>query len=533
MINIVNWLKVLIERRIEPYAVKGYFDIQDTNPDLVNEIKDNLANHQISLKRTIIENIIFPKNINIQLAFHQYLFSTLLGTMFNRVVLFSIHRKKKIIYPLPSAWLRILQKSGLPVSIYLSSCFFYLFIAVSFFAGVAKLFSHIILNIKRIKVNQKHVYFLNLHKECFPPNRDQNSYDIMSWYTKKYNLNNPDNSRLIVHSVPNINNTSLEGHKIFYAQDCFPKMSLLSFYFKFLPAVIFTSLVVILSFRLRNIILLREIIDMYAFKFADKSCVANKYFFNYTNLLYRPLWTYIAESKGSSLIWYFYSCHIANYEEPNKRSFTATDFFQILNWPKYLVWNENHAEYIRQRIDYPSEIEVVGPIGYSDNSVALPRVGELSVLVFDIQPLKLTYSIPASCGQWYKYDYKVRTDFFNDIESICTELGVNVFFKRKRNNPRIHKGYLDFIHSFVKNEYVHEIDTGVSAFRLCKQFNVVLSMPFTASSVVADFYGKDAAYYDPTGIIQKNDKAAHNLQVINGKAELRDYLNKIFKFGVI
>ena len=96
MIKILNSFKVALERRIEIHAVKGYFDIQETNPDLINEIKNKIANHQLIIKRSVIENIIFPKNINVQLSLHQYLLTTLLGTMFSRVVLSSIHRKKKI-----------------------------------------------------------------------------------------------------------------------------------------------------------------------------------------------------------------------------------------------------------------------------------------------------------------------------------------------------------------------------------------------------------------------------------------------------
>ena len=66
MIKILNSFKVALERRIEIHAVKGYFDIQETNPDLINEIKNKIANHQLIIKRSVIENIIFPKNINVQ-----------------------------------------------------------------------------------------------------------------------------------------------------------------------------------------------------------------------------------------------------------------------------------------------------------------------------------------------------------------------------------------------------------------------------------------------------------------------------------
>jgi polysaccharide biosynthesis PFTS motif protein len=527
--QIVLKFKERLIRRIEIQAVKGYFDIQETNSDLIHEIRNKIANHQLKVQRSVIENIIFPKNINVQLSLHQYLLQTLLGTMFNRVILFSIHRNKNIIYPLPIPWLRIIESSGLKVSYFWSCCFFYLFVLFSFLAGFLSLFKHIFKHSKRVKIDQKYSYFFNLDKECFSSPEDKDSHDIINWYTKKYSVSISDESKLIVHSVSNISNYVMGEHNIMYAQDYFPRISFLSFYFKFLPAVVITTLAIILTFRLRNIILLKEIIDMYAFKFGDKNSIAQKYFFSFTNLLYRPLWTYITELKGSSLIFYLYACNISNYKESNKEYSTVPEFFQVFNWPKYLVWNKHHAEYIRKLIVYPSDIEVVGPIGYSDNSIALPKLNKPAVLVFDIQPFKLTYSIPVSCGaQSHRYNYKVRVDFYNDIQDICNELGVDLFFKRKKNNPRTHKRYLSFIKYFIKNDNVVEIDPGVSAFRLCKQFDVVLSMPFTSTAVLADYYGKKSIYYDPSGDIQKDDRAAHNLTVISGKIELKNYLYNLF-----
>jgi len=208
----------------------------------------------------------------------------------------------------------------------------------------------------------------------------------------------------------------------------------------------------------------------------------------------------------------------------------VTDFFQVINWPKYLVWNETHAEFIRNLITYPSDVEVVGPIGYEDNSMALPKINKLSVLAFAIDPLKYSFTIPSlATPQWYSLDYKVRVDFYKDIQEICSELGVDLFFKRKRNSHLVHEGYWDFIKAFVKNDNVVEIDPGISAFRLCKQFDVVLSFPFTSTAVIADYYGKESIYYDPTGKIEKNDRAAHQLTVLNKKNELRNYLEKIFE----
>ena len=528
--KIVDQLREILIRRIEIQAVKGYYDIQETNSDLINEIKNKIADYQLKTEPSVIENIIFPKNINIQLSLHQYLLITLLGNMFSRFVLFCIHTKKKLIYPLPLPWLRIIDSSGVKVSYFWSSCLFYFFILISWFTGLINLFRQIFKNTRRTKGFEQYSYFFQLDKKCFPSSRDKDSHDIVSWYINKYSINDAEKNRIIVHSVPDVADSIVDGHNIIHAVDYVPRISFLNFYFKFLPTALFVVLASTLSLKWRNMVLLGEIIDMYAFKFADNRQVAEKYFFTISHLIYRPLWTYIAETKGSSLIFFWYACHIATYKEPNKEYSTVPSFFQVTNWPKHLIWNETHAEYIRNVITYPSDVEVVGPIGYEDNSMALPRINKLSVLAFDIQPLKYSFCLPATpSAQWYSHDYKARVDFYKDIQEICSELGVDLFFKRKRNSPLVHKGYWNFLKAFVKNDNVVEIDPDISAFRLCKQFDVVLSLPFTSTAVIADYYGKESIYYDPTGKIEKSDRAAHQLTVINKKNELRNYLEKIFK----
>jgi hypothetical protein len=49
-------------------------------------------------------------------------------------------------------------------------------------------------------------------------------------------------------------------------------------------------------------------------------------------------------------------------------------------------------------------------------------------------------------------------------------------------------------------------------------------MPFTSTALVARNLGKPSYYYDPSGIIQKDDRAAHGIPVISGFAELQKIL---------
>ena len=466
MINaIINYFVKIWFNRIQNDAVEGYLANQEVNPQLVHEIRNKISNCQIKFKTPVIGRIIFPNNIDTQLAFHQFLLTKLIGKMFNSVLLSCMHLQRKIIYPLPLPWLRIIENSGLRVSYFWSISFFYLYIVYCWFLGVTNVFGHLKKNFKRKKINRKYAYFFNLNYKCFPTSSSKKSYDILSWYLKKYINIHKDSDSLIIHSVPNISDYGVGKHKVIYSPDSFSRISNFNFYFKFLPVVVFTILTLTLCLRFKYIILLKEIIDMYAYKYADDNNIGQRYFFSFANRLYRPLWTYIAESNGSSLIFYFYACNISNYKELNKSESRAPEFWHLMNWPKYLVWNEHHKKYIRALLKYPSDIEVVGPIGYEDNSFEVLKITKKSLIVFDIQPFILNYGIPTFCSpQWYTYDYKVRVNFYKDIHEICVELGIELFFKRKRRSNLADKNYSNFLETFVKNNNVHEVDSDISAF---------------------------------------------------------------------
>ena len=208
---------------------------------------------------------------------------------------------------------------------------------------------------------------------------------------------------------------------------------------------------------------------------------------------------------------------------------TVPEFWQVMNWPTYLVWNKSHAKFIQSQIQSPANIKIVHPIYYQESSSIKLTTNRPIVLVFDMQPYREYFSYTFASAQSYTYSHKVSIAFLKDIQEVTSQMGVDLLFKRKRNESKLNKKYLTFLKSFVENDNVTEIDPGVSAFRLCKECDVTISMPFTSTAVVADYYGKESIYYDPTGNIQKNDRAAHNLTVINGKKELRGYLNNLIK----
>ncbi|MFO0451586.1 MAG: hypothetical protein ACK52I_23495, partial [Pseudomonadota bacterium] len=70
------------------------------------------------------------------------------------------------------------------------------------------------------------------------------------------------------------------------------------------------------------------------------------------------------------------------------------------------------------------------------------------------------------------------------------------------------------------------VSPGISATRVVRQCQAVISAPFTSTALLAP--DVPSAFYDPTGWMQKNDRAAHGITVITGPDELRAWLAKVF-----
>ena len=72
-----------------------------------------------------------------------------------------------------------------------------------------------------------------------------------------------------------------------------------------------------------------------------------------------------------------------------------------------------------------------------------------------------------------------------------------------------------------------EIDPRVDAMVVIQKTKACISLPFTSTALIAKYEGKPSIYYDPSGIIQKNDRAAHGIPVLVNIDELQQWVEGI------
>ncbi|MDP3086736.1 MAG: polysaccharide biosynthesis PFTS motif protein [Methylotenera sp.] len=98
---------------------------------------------------------------------------------------------------------------------------------------------------------------------------------------------------------------------------------------------------------------------------------------------------------------------------------------------------------------------------------------------------------------------------------------VLILWKRKRNIGSIaHTFYRHLADQLANNRHVVLVDPEISAIRVIESCVAVISMPFTSTAIIAREMGKPSVYYDSSGLLQKDDRAAHGIPILSTSDEL-------------
>ena len=260
--------------------------------------------------------------------------------------------------------------------------------------------------------------------------------------------------------------------------------------------------------------------------------IAKDYLFHNSNWIYRPPWTYEAEKLGARIIFYFYSTNCERFKQSN--GYPGFNYgWQAMNWPYYLVWDAYQADFVYRAVGENVNVSVVGPIWFHTSKVELQKLPSRAIAVFDVQPVRDAFY--QSLGIEFDY-YTPQTaiQFLSNIYTVLAEYSCALVLKRKRNVGRLaHPKYRQFLNKFDEMPSFLSIDPDTSAIQLIKECTAVISMPFTSTALLGRELGKPSIYYDPHGLIQKDDRGAHGIEVLCGQYELRAWVTGIVSSEVM
>ncbi len=501
----------------------------------------HLLNEKLAEVRCI-ENGVFYKFIFgasydlAEITIRQFLLSKLMGLRLVRAVLCSNGLSiQNLIYPLPSPWINIPSEFNIDLD-KRKSQFIWIFITIFFFLiGLIKI-SHIlwmgIFNVVEFKSKKlgRYVVFIGLSKNNIPNQFTHSKDNIISWYSEWSGRSENINS--FCHTVRNSQLINFNNANIYSLDSEIPKLSGISELLNFLLwslAAASLSLFDLIRGRWWHALILSEASKAKVFCIKDKKALAEEYLFHNSAPIYRPLWTYEAESKKSRVTFYFYSTNCEAFVGKERLSRRVYYGYKTMTWPNYLVWDSYQAEFISKVAKFNPKIEVVGPILFSSSVQDKWQYKKPYIAVFDVQPVRpslyRTYGI-----EFDFYTPETVNKFILDIYEILKGRELNMAHKQKRDiSSRLHKSYKSLINQLVMLPNYTVIDPELAAKSIVENAQAVISLPFTSTAIIAKEANKPTAYYDPNSALKKDDIAAHGVQILQGRKELEDWINALSK----
>jgi polysaccharide biosynthesis PFTS motif protein len=519
--------------------MRGYRHLKDSKSlSRITDINRALTILSLDIKVKRCSKWIFGEGIGqAEIVCRQYLLTRVAGLNLNRVLLYALGKPgSPVVYYLPPDWRKIIRNRGFKVASLRTALLWNAFVGIMLAYGIFKIAKIILIGIKAALTQSKqqlgrYVYFDSLTPGNLPqPCRDGSSHDIITWYMQwRGRIVNIDT---LCHGVIGAEHRAVDGTPVITVPSAIPSLTRFGSLMRFIAWGFGATLIATWDFlrgRWWHALLLNQAALAAQVRMQNPKGLAKDYLFHNSGWIYRPLWTYEAEKRGSRITFYFYSTNCEAFKQPE--GYPPLPYgWQAMNWPHYLVWNEYQADFVRRAVGETVNIGVVGQIWFSTSVVEMPTFRGRGVAVFDITPtrssfyrslgIELEFYVPETC-----------ITFLCDIQKVTKGAGYTMLWKRKRKLKKessfAHPSYLSFAERLSRYENVISVDPDISANRVIEASTLVISMPFTSTALIARELCKPSCYYDPTGLIQKDDRAAHGIEIIRGPEELASWLKGI------
>jgi len=470
-------------------------------------------------------------------AVRDFLISRLALHALNKSLLVSLGKKNgKVVYPLPPKWREILISLGWEVSDLKCSFLWagYLFRCLG--NGVVLLVKKLLRGIGTIfnpiePIKGKYVYFDGLTENELPQGNEGDSYDVISWYLQWSGRNKE--IKIIGHNVKGMAPLSRQGVKVQFLDPLLPPTGAV----EVLRFLLWGSWAVCLCLldwcrgRWWSPLMFGPCVQSYIAR--HQSTYAVDYLFHNSGAR-KPLWLYEVEANGANSTFYFYSTNNETFQL-KKQYEPPTAEFRNLQWCRVLAWNKSQSESLQRACFPKSKIKIVGPIWFSDSGKNISIKGNNIIAVFDVPIRKKEIYASLGVSQEY-YSASTSKKFIYDIlkASIKKQLKIAIKQKGWRKKSNMIKSHVKLIEVLGKKRNVTLIDPTLSPIKLIKKSSLVISMPYTSTAHFAKHYKKPSCFYDPTGKIHDNDRAAYKIQIISDIKNLEKWISfNIKKYEVL
>ncbi len=523
---------VQFQRARQRRIMRGYRVLKQSGQlDRIAVVKQALTEHSLGLARQYFSSFLMGAGAaSGEIVVRQYLLVRVGYVNLTCALLLALsHERGCVVFPLPREWRNVLAQHGFKVAHFKSAVLWQFYVCAHLFYGAAQIVRVVFAGIRSKKDSNRsqkcHVYFADLGPGNLPQEINGNqSHDVISWYLQ-WPGRKPD-IEAVYHGVANSFPVAVGSVAVLSQPRPLPALTgwgaILSYAVWGLGASIIAALDCLRG-RWWHALLLSQAALAAQVRFLPVNALACEYLFHNSGWIYRPLWTYEAERHGSAVTFYFYSTNCESFKKPG--GYPPIHFgYRAMNWPRYLVWDGYQADFVRRAAGEQANVSVVGPVWFQSSAVAMPRLDKPSVAVFDITPHRGSRYCTLGADSEF-YTPTVANPFLLHVSNAAQRHDVLMLWKRKRNVGSLaHPFYRRLADQLAENSHVVLIEPAISANRVIEASFAVISMPFTSTALIAREMGKPSIYYDPTGLLQRDDRAAHGIPILSGSDELEAWI---------
>ena len=185
-------------------------------------------------------------------------------------------------------------------------------------------------------------------------------------------------------------------------------------------------------------LLLTDIIEAIYISLVPEDKLARQYFFH-NSTFQKPMWTEVAEERGSKVTCYYYSTNMEGAIFPGH--VPAFYGISLMRWNNFYVWDQCHEEFFRQYLPSANYVRVGYIDMFDDGSVIPESASTFKIAVFDVFPLRRTLLASLGCSDELEYyTERIFKKFSLDIAHLAKNVtSVTILYKQKRegNKERI------------------------------------------------------------------------------------------------
>lgn len=514
--------------------MRGYRVLKATGRlDLMTEIGEAMTNAPFHHGAANVSPLIFGAGVDrADAIIRQYVLYRLTGFTLNQALLASLGQRAAVVHPLPAPWRAVLERQGFAVGRMRSALAWQGYVFLMWGYGVLSIVLKVMANLKAVRHSAtgkplgRYAYFQSLAIDNLPQSAsDGCSYDIVTWYEQWPGRASGLNS--LCHSVAGAPPSTANGIPVRATASVLPPLSRWGSHVRFLAwGLAATALAAadMLRGRWWHALLLSQASSAAVARMLPSGYLAQDYLFHVMGCIFRPMWTYEAERRGSRVILYNYSTGIETFKRSEGYP-TQANSWHAMTWPICLVWDEGQADFFRRAVGDRADIRVVGPIWFSTSSKEMPPWSNTAaVAVFDVQPKRPSrYQLLGAPDEFLTP--RTLNQFVLDIHTAIQDAGGLMVLKRKPKTARlVHRAYAALVSRLGDSSHFLAIDPEIAAPRVIERCHAVISLPFTSTALLGRAMGKPSIYYDPHGIVQKDDRAAHGIPILTGADELNAWV---------